>query len=921
MNSSLHETLRDPEHEGFALETVESRTPAEMEPLVASVLKDGWRVEAFGDRGTDFQVVPDGGTGLSVTEAWERTYDLRRRPGVLFAEPLFMVTAPDEEAGESSEESFGGGGEQHLPGSDKTDWSINLVRVPEAWALFKPSGRTPGEGVVVGHPDTGYRRHPEIVDNLLINQSRDFIDDDNDAEDDLRNPGHVVIHNPSHGTGTASVIVSPSRAVGGPDDRDVIGVAPGARLIPLRVARSVVLVSMLNLARAIEYAAAQGAHVISISMGGLWSSRLRKAILYAQRRGVIVLAAAGNKVKYVVWPAAYDEVVAVAACNAERRPWSGSSRGDAVDVTAPGESVWRAKTGLLSGGGGTADIVTRGSGTSYAVATTAGVAALWLSYHGRDKLVTRYGAEKIPFIFNEILRSSAVTQPGLRGGFGQGLVDAFAVLSAALPAGPDEEGPVNVAFAPAPSLEEHPAVDNGGTATFDHLFESASASLGFESVGASPSRHTRAAIAELLGVAPEQVAMHLRQVGQELAFHLATRPELYRQVYALLAAEETHAPADPAAARATLLQDGASSLLRRHLEQATTTSPTVDVSLESLLGADDEDACGLDVGEGAREGGRSVGDTTGGSGDTSLTAGGAPSATPGETTSGSASSSDSGPIQIRITRDEVQVSINPASLGRAPAPAGGSDGGATATEGLVAELEEPEEADLETTMIGLTTVPADKLGQGYGDVTIRADLKESYLKALKQVRALGGILTSSGGIRHLSVKATPGRSKTSLHYTGRALDLFIHTGMKGPNDRYAVVRDGGSDAHPLWKVYCISETPDTADPLYDASLVQQIELECAIWRAGKTYSTIKRSGRWICLTDVLARYGWNRIPARADWRSNYLSVEWWHFQHHKGLIVGQSKFGPELTAVWPAHKVQASGLALGAVWSGLSFRA
>jgi hypothetical protein len=75
----------------------------------------------------------------------------------------------------------------------------------------------------------------------------------------------------------------------------------------------------------------------------------------------------------------------------------------------------------------------------------------------------------------------------------------------------------------------------------------------------------------------------------------------------------------------------------------------------------------------------------------------------------------------------------------------------------------------------------------------------------------------------------------------------------------------------------------------------------------------KRSGAWICLTDVLARHGWNRIPARADWRDNYLSVEWWHFQHHKGLIVGQSKFGPDLSLAWPAKKVQASGLALDAV--------
>lgn len=219
---------------------------------------------------------------------------------------------------------------------------------------------------------------------------------------------------------------------------------------------------------------------------------------------------------------------------------------------------------------------------------------------------------------------------------------------------------------------------------------------------------------------------------------------------------------------------------------------------------------------------------------------------------------------------------------------------------------------------GLALVPADAVGEGYAQLVIRADLEEAYLGALRQVHALGGILTSSGGIRALDAAAAPGRSRLSLHYTGRAIDLYIHTAMGGPDDRYAVVRDGEDGRHPLWKVYCLGETPDTADPLYDPSLVREMELECVLWREQRII-TRRRRGAWICLTDVLSAHGWHRIPARADWRESYLSVEWWHFQHHGGLVAGRSRFGDDLRRAWPAARVETCGLPLDAVWTGLAF--
>lgn len=221
--------------------------------------------------------------------------------------------------------------------------------------------------------------------------------------------------------------------------------------------------------------------------------------------------------------------------------------------------------------------------------------------------------------------------------------------------------------------------------------------------------------------------------------------------------------------------------------------------------------------------------------------------------------------------------------------------------------------------VGLAPVQADRYGEGYPHFVLRADLAPAYLRVFRQVRALGGILTSSGAIRALAAEAAPGRSRTSLHYTGRAIDLCIHTGMQGPADPYMVVRDGGPDEAPLWKVFCVSAAPDPEDPLYDESLLREGEVEAALWHEGSGCRTVKRRATYFSLTDVLAAEGWNRIPARRDWKTSYLSVEWWHFQHHAGLREGESRFGDELRRVWRADRVEASGLALDAVWRGLSF--
>ena len=187
-----------------------------------------------------------------------------------------------------------------------------------------------------------------------------------DAQDPLDYSGMLL--NPGHGTATGSVIVSEERL------GTITGVAPEARLIPIRTAKSVVQIFDSDLARAVRHAVNADCDVISMSLGGRAFFGLSAAIRNAKRNNLIVLAAAGNCVKFVVAPAAYDNCIAVAATDVEYRPWRGSSRGKAVVVSAPGQHVWAAHRKSTED---ESEILVRpGEGTSFAVAGTAGVAAL-----------------------------------------------------------------------------------------------------------------------------------------------------------------------------------------------------------------------------------------------------------------------------------------------------------------------------------------------------------------------------------------------------------------------------------------------------------------------------------------------------------------------------------------------------------------
>lgn len=196
--------------------------------------------------------------------------------------------------------------------------------------------------------------------------------------------------------------------------------------------------------------------------------------------------------------------------------------------------------------------------------------------------------------------------------------------------------------------------------------------------------------------------------------------------------------------------------------------------------------------------------------------------------------------------------------------------------------------------IGWSKVPCDQVepgnnDKGFSSTTLRKDVAEVFSRMRMELLELGGIITSAGGRRRVKKNASPNQSKKSMHYVGRAHDLALPSGMHDPQtDPYVVEPD---PAHPgYWIVWARAE--------------HGTEMAIDGW-VHATQSTKRVTGRFVNLTDLMAKYGFERIKARRSYRKdNYLASEWWHWQKTDDLITGESRFGDELLKVWSIEELE-----------------
>jgi subtilisin family serine protease len=316
---------------------------------------------------------------------------------------------------------------QPRPATVATQWNLHNdgavgvagadVRARQAWSVTRGSA-----DVLVAVLDEGVDAlHPDLAP--AVRAERDFVDGRSHAHPEPRD---------AHGTAVAGIIASRSERWP--------GLAPGVGLLSARIARGDGaghwIADDFDIADAIDWAWASGAHVLTLAWGGGPAVDLiDHAIERARRRGrrgkgTVVVAAAGNEEAAVQYPAHLDGVLAVGASNQwdERKTrrsrdgeadW-GSNYGPSLDLLAPGVAITTTDNRGLTGY--TAAEYTPGfNGTSAAAPHAAAAAALVLS------LAPRLREDEV----RRALCAGADHIPGQRGRtphYGDGRLNAFAAL-------------------------------------------------------------------------------------------------------------------------------------------------------------------------------------------------------------------------------------------------------------------------------------------------------------------------------------------------------------------------------------------------------------------------------------------------------------------------------------------------------------
>ncbi len=212
-----------------------------------------------------------------------------------------------------------------------------------------------------------------------------------------------------HGTHCAGIIAAVIN-----NSQGIAGIAPNCKIMPLKILSPTIgKTNNIRLSRAIIHAARNGADIISMSFGGKYSLTGKIALDYASAKGVVLISGVGNdnkNNKKLSFPASLDNVIAVAATDANDAKAVFSDYGSWVDVAAPGVNIVSLRAhgtdkGILGGKKPGEYFVPpydnnatlcMASGTSMACPHVAGVAGLILSKN----------ADLTPLQVRTILRSS-----------------------------------------------------------------------------------------------------------------------------------------------------------------------------------------------------------------------------------------------------------------------------------------------------------------------------------------------------------------------------------------------------------------------------------------------------------------------------------------------------------------------------------
>lgn len=281
-----------------------------------------------------------------------------------------------------------------------SQWAIEKLRADVAWEF------STGQEITVAVLDSGIDpNHPEFEGRTVPGYN--FVDQNDDTTDLC-----------GHGTHVSGIIAAETNnAIG------MAGVAPQAKIMPLKVIGDNCMGSYSRLMQAIIYAVDHGVRILSITSGGAYDhAGLRDALAFAREEGVLVVVAAGNRNSdEPFYPGSFAESFTISGTDRDDNKYNNSNFGQQIDMSAPATDVY--STYYTEESGSTYAYLT---GTSMATPHVAAVAALILSIDPKLPLSELENA----------LISSAVDlgEPGWDPIFGWGRLRAWRAVAAVSPA-------------------------------------------------------------------------------------------------------------------------------------------------------------------------------------------------------------------------------------------------------------------------------------------------------------------------------------------------------------------------------------------------------------------------------------------------------------------------------------------------------